>query len=284
MGHLMRCCDGFDSFALIGNGGCGSCGCNGFAGFGGEPEPVEPIVDWNFRMRPSGIIHTAGVVDAWAAEIQGFVMPKVIAAGGGDVLVGPFMNAIGIVPQPIVFLGARMQGQFVGTGPMYAGMVNAMTWLFALTIPSFVPPGNGPSSTQITPQKNFPLYFKSGAGGMIMGSQPASMNCDTAVDIQSWFGLDAVIAVQQGAGLNPRFSCFVNTLGAFQMLATTGEDPIPQPSVDQLSGLSLGGWYDQGGEFSGPTAECSNQIFRYGDALIDAQVLWTATEFYGMSA
>jgi len=212
-------------------------------------------------------------------------MPKVIMAGGGDTLVAPFMNTIGISPQPVLFLGSRVQGQFVGTGPKYQGMVNAMTWMFALTIPTSAV-GNGPSSTQITPNKNFPLYFQTGVapGSMIMGSQPASMNCDTVEDIIAWASLDAIIAVQQGAGLNPRSSCYVNTLGTFQFTATTVEDPIPQPSVDQLSGLSLGGWYDQGGEMTGPIAECSNLIIRASNAQIDAEVLWTAENMYGMAS
>jgi hypothetical protein len=232
-------------------------------------------------MRPPGITETVGIVTSWTAEVQGFVMPSVVGGGGGNVVTGPFANTVGIVPQPVVFQGARVQGLFIGSGPSYLGMTNAMTWLFALTIPSSIPPGNGPSSTQVTPQKNFPLYFKPGVtpGSMVMGSQPSASNCDIVEDIAAWLSLDAIIAVQQGAGLNPRFSCFVNTLGAFQFTATTGENPIPGPSLQQADGLSIGGWYDQGGEFQGPTAEVSNLIYRADNALIDAQVLYTAAQY-----
>lgn len=262
-------------------GGCGCC-CEDPGAVGPGPEPI-PV--WNFRLRPSGIIQSSpGIVSGWAAEVQSFTLP--LSPGTGAVLTAPFMGTIGVTPQPISFGGQRLQGELVGSGPSYQGFTNAMTWMFALSIPSSIPPGNGPSSTANTPNKIFPLYFKPGGvpGTMVMGCQPATFNCDMATDIASWASQTAIIAIQMGAGLNPRFSCYVNSLGAFQFTATAGQNPIPTAIPNQQNGLSIGGWWNMGGEFVGPTAECSNLLYRASDADIDAEVLWTAEHIYGMAS
>jgi hypothetical protein len=257
----VTCCCG-EPAPISQYGGCGCC-CQDPAAIA----PVEPITDWNFRFLPEGMSDGASPVVApgvpittWTDSIQGAVLT---AFGAGAMTSAAWQNTLAGVQSGALRLQAFLT-------PTYAS-VTARSWLFGLRVPTVIPAGNGPSSTANGADKNFPLYFKDVVGALVMGSQPKSGNCDVAGDLVAWLGLNAIIMVQQGDGANPRFSCFVDTLGPLQFTATTGEDP-----ANANNGLSLGGWYDMGGDYPWAISQVSEVDRRVSDAEADAEVLYWA--------
>lgn len=261
-----NCCG--DVTPLRQYGGCGCCCEDPKAGGGGEPIP-----DWAVRWTALGMRDgvnpsiPGGPINNWIDEIQGVVLTP---EGAGAMTAVSWRGTLAAVQSGATF---KLANSLL---PAYANSTQR-SWLFALQIPPVIPAGNGPLSTFTDPLKNFPLYFKNVAGQLIMGSQPKSINCDVAVNLVAWLGLDAVILVQQGGGLNPRFSCFVDTIGPVAYTATTGEDPA---AVNQ--GAAMGGWFGTGGEYPYPIGQGAEIDTRVLDAAADAEVLYWA-DVYGLT-
>lgn len=150
--------------------------------------------------------------------------------------------------------------------------VTARTWYFALRIPPNAGAfsGVGPTSTANTPNKNFPIAFKS---GNVITTQPATSNRDSSLDMSPYYGLDAIISVRQAAA-GIRFSMRIEGVSGRVVTTAAGE----AAATDQ-AGWSAGGWYGGGGGYPYPIALMGVVSGALSDADQDEGVDWAAWEY-----
>jgi hypothetical protein len=188
----------------------------------------------------------------WTNVGGGFVMAKRVAEDDVSIVTWRGKNAL-------LSAGHRLQNDTESLGSS-----TARTWLFALQIPADAPgfSGVGPTSTSsaVHVNKNFPLYFKD---GNVIGSQPATSNRDSPLDMSPYYGLDAIIVVrQQASGI--RFSMWIDGVGA---VVTTASGEAPAAGQ---GGMSAGGWHDMGGEYAYPIGHIAQEPVGLSDEAMDA--------------